>query len=293
VSWASTPSSPTSTAPPPTCAAPAASSSRRGPASVTEPTSPSVDRAIYELGVPISASATATAARARSLGPRRAGTTKEYGHSSLHAGEGRLFRGLPARQFTVWMSHGDRSSTCRRASSSPARRTTASGGDGARRAPAVRPAVPSRGRGTPSTAPRSTAPSSSTSAAATRTGIRAPASRRSWRHPARRRRRKVFFLIQRRRRFHRRLSPSARRALGPERVLGLYVDTGFMREGDAEAMQYLKSTVGERAVRLAGPQRGLLRPAARRHPSRGTSARFIGRDVHRGAGGRVRAAGSA
>jgi len=41
------------------------------------------------------------------------------------------------------------------------------------------------------------------------------------------------------------------RALGPERVLGLYVDTGFMREGDAEAMQYLKTTVGDRAVRLA------------------------------------------
>jgi len=52
------------------------------------------------------------------------------------------------------------------------------------------------------------------------------------------------------RRFHRRLALCAR-ALGPERVLGLYVDTGFMREGDAEAMQYLKSTVARRAVRLA------------------------------------------
>jgi GMP synthase (glutamine-hydrolysing) len=41
------------------------------------------------------------------------------------------------------------------------------------------------------------------------------------------------------------------RALGPERVLGLYVDTGFMREGDADAMQYLRSTLGDRAVRLA------------------------------------------
>src|SRR5204863_39019 len=35
------------------------------------------------------------------------GITKWYGHSSLHAGESRLFRSLPARQFTVWMSHGD------------------------------------------------------------------------------------------------------------------------------------------------------------------------------------------
>jgi GMP synthase (glutamine-hydrolysing) len=61
------------------------------------------------------------------------------------------------------------------------------------------------------------------------------------------------------------------KALGPERVLGLYVDTGFMREGDAEAMQYLTSTVGERAVRLAdrsadffGRLRGVTHPEAKR-----------------------------
>jgi len=58
------------------------------------------------------------------------------------------------------------------------------------------------------------------------------------------------------------------RALGPERVLGLYVDTGFMREGDAEAMQYLKSTVGERAVRLGTAAR-TSSPGCARHPSRG------------------------
>jgi GMP synthase (glutamine-hydrolysing) len=45
------------------------------------------------------------------------------------------------------------------------------------------------------------------------------------------------------------------RALGPERVLGLYVDTGFMREGDAEAMHHLESAVGARAVRLADRSR--------------------------------------
>src|SRR5207247_10267010 len=79
-----------------------------GPASATEPTSPSVDRAIYELGVPILGICYGHQLLARDLAGRvEPGTTKEYGHSSLHAGEGRLFRGLPARQFTVWMSHGD------------------------------------------------------------------------------------------------------------------------------------------------------------------------------------------
>jgi GMP synthase (glutamine-hydrolysing) len=41
------------------------------------------------------------------------------------------------------------------------------------------------------------------------------------------------------------------RALGRDRVLGLYVDTGFMREGDAEAMAYLTTALGPGAVRLA------------------------------------------
>ena len=61
------------------------------------------------------------------------------------------------------------------------------------------------------------------------------------------------------------------RALGPERVLGLYVDTGFMRDGDAEAMQYLQSAVGARAVRLAdrsadffGRLRGVTHPEDKR-----------------------------
>ena len=36
------------------------------------------------------------------------------------------------------------------------------------------------------------------------------------------------------------------------RVLGLYVDTGFMRESDADAMRYLERAVGPDAVRVAG-----------------------------------------
>jgi GMP synthase (glutamine-hydrolysing) len=41
------------------------------------------------------------------------------------------------------------------------------------------------------------------------------------------------------------------RALGPDRVLGLYVDTGFMRDSDADAMHYLERAVGRKAVQVA------------------------------------------
>ena len=41
------------------------------------------------------------------------------------------------------------------------------------------------------------------------------------------------------------------RALGPGRVLGLYVDTGFMREGDAEAIEHLVREAGAGAIRAA------------------------------------------
>jgi GMP synthase (glutamine-hydrolysing) len=41
------------------------------------------------------------------------------------------------------------------------------------------------------------------------------------------------------------------RALGPGRVLGLYVDTGFMREGDAEAVEHLVREAGRQAIHVA------------------------------------------
>jgi GMP synthase (glutamine-hydrolysing) len=41
------------------------------------------------------------------------------------------------------------------------------------------------------------------------------------------------------------------RALGPGRVLGLYVDTGFMREGDAEAIEHLVREAGREAIHVA------------------------------------------
>jgi GMP synthase (glutamine-hydrolysing) len=40
------------------------------------------------------------------------------------------------------------------------------------------------------------------------------------------------------------------RALGPGRVLGLYVDTGFMREGDAEAVEHLVREAGREAIHV-------------------------------------------
>jgi len=70
----------------------AAASSSRRTGERHRADSPSVDRAIYELGCRSSASAYGHQLLARDLSGRvEPGTTKEYGHSSLHAGEGRLF----------------------------------------------------------------------------------------------------------------------------------------------------------------------------------------------------------
>jgi GMP synthase (glutamine-hydrolysing) len=45
------------------------------------------------------------------------------------------------------------------------------------------------------------------------------------------------------------------RALGPGRVLGLYVDTGFMREGDGEAIEHLVREAGDGAIHVADRSR--------------------------------------
>jgi GMP synthase (glutamine-hydrolysing) len=45
------------------------------------------------------------------------------------------------------------------------------------------------------------------------------------------------------------------RALGPGRVLGLYVDTGFMREGDADAIDHLVREAGREAIHIADRSR--------------------------------------
>ena len=80
-----------------------------GPASVYEPGSPSIDPAIFELGVPVLGICYGHQLMARDLGGEVAATgAREYGATGLVVDEagGALLRDLPAED-TVWMSHGD------------------------------------------------------------------------------------------------------------------------------------------------------------------------------------------
>jgi GMP synthase (glutamine-hydrolysing) len=223
-----------------------------GPASVVEPSSPSVDPQIYDLGVPILGICYGHQLMARDLQGRvEPGVTKEYGHSSLHAGDCLLFQRIPTRSLKVWMSHGDtvvdippgfsivgETDDCKVAAMEDRRRRlfglqfhpevvhTDHGSE------ILRSFVFDVCRCVPDWDPRARLEQ-------VLTGIRTTAGDR-----------KVFFLI----------SGGVdstvafylcAKALGPERVLGLYVDTGFMRESDADAMHYLERAVGGHAVRLA------------------------------------------
>jgi len=223
-----------------------------GPASVTEPTSPAVDPGIYRLGVPILGICYGHQLMARDLDGRVSrGTIKEYGHSSLHASESPLFRGLPRRDLTVWMSHGDtvvevppafevigETGDCKIAAMQhPGRRLfglqfhpevvhTEFGAD------IYRNFVFDVCGGTADWDPRARVEQ-------VMDDIRARAAGR-----------KVFFLISggvdSTVAFY-----CCYRALGPGRVLGLYVDTGFMREGDAEAVEHLVREAGAEAIHIA------------------------------------------
>jgi len=78
-----------------------------GPASVYADGAPQVDARLFELGIPTLGICYGMQLMAKDLGGRvdRTGAS-EFGKTSLHAEEGRLFEGLPDEQ-TVWMSHRD------------------------------------------------------------------------------------------------------------------------------------------------------------------------------------------
>ena len=223
-----------------------------GPASVVEPTSPRVDRAIYDLGLPILGICYGHQLLAKDLGGRVSpGVTKEYGHSSVHTEESPLFRGIPRRDFTVWMSHGDTV-----VDTPPGFETIGETDDckvAAMQHPDRRlfglqfhPEVVHTEFGTEiyrnfvfevcgcsaDWDPRARVEQ-------VMDEIRTRAAGR-----------KVFFLISggvdSTVAFY-----CCYRALGPGRVLGLYVDTGFMREGDAEAVEHLVREAGREAIHVA------------------------------------------
>ena len=80
-----------------------------GPSSVYEPGAPSVDPAVFDLGIPVFGICYGFQAMAQALGGTVAQTgTNEYGRTrvDIERDAGRLFTDLPLTQ-EVWMSHGD------------------------------------------------------------------------------------------------------------------------------------------------------------------------------------------
>jgi GMP synthase (glutamine-hydrolysing) len=80
-----------------------------GPRSVHEPGSPRLDPGVYRLGVPVLGICYGHQLIARDLdGAVVQGVSKEYGEASLEVvGASALLGAVPAGTFTVWMSHGD------------------------------------------------------------------------------------------------------------------------------------------------------------------------------------------
>jgi GMP synthase (glutamine-hydrolysing) len=223
-----------------------------GPASVTEPTSPAVDPAIYTLGLPILGICYGHQLLAKDLaGSVSRGTIKEYGHSSLRHGNSPLFRGFPDRNLTVWMSHGDtvvdvppgfgvmgETDDCKIAAmQDPARRMFGL---------QFHPEVVHTEFGTEIYRNFVFDVCGCTADWDPRARVEQVMDEIRTRAAGR----KVFFLISggvdSTVAFY-----CCYRALGPARVLGLYVDTGFMREGDAEAIEHLVREAGREAIRVA------------------------------------------
>ncbi|HVV81749.1 MAG TPA: glutamine-hydrolyzing GMP synthase [Kofleriaceae bacterium] len=91
--------------------APAAIILSGGPASCYAPGAPTIDPALFELGVPVLGICYGAQLIARLLGGQVTPADKrEFGRASLRVGQGAgVFRAMaPGDDLTVWMSHGDR-----------------------------------------------------------------------------------------------------------------------------------------------------------------------------------------
>ena len=80
-----------------------------GPNSVFEDGAPSIDRAIFDLGIPVLGVCYGMQLMSATLGGKVVpGERREYGKTEIEVAPGNeLFKGLPDK-FIVWMSHGDR-----------------------------------------------------------------------------------------------------------------------------------------------------------------------------------------
>lgn len=79
-----------------------------GPASVYANGSPTIDPTIFDHGTPILGICYGQQLMSHLLeGHVKPGKKKEYGPAQLTVKSGALFEGLPLKEFTVWMSHGD------------------------------------------------------------------------------------------------------------------------------------------------------------------------------------------
>jgi GMP synthase (glutamine-hydrolysing) len=227
-----------------------------GPASVAEATSPAVDPGIYELGLPILGICYGHQLLARDLRGRVSrGDVKEYGQSSLHHIRSPLFSGLPDRNLTVWMSHGDtvveappgfevvgETDDCRIAAMQhPGRLLFGL---------QFHPEVVHTEFGTEIYRNFVFDVCGCTADWDPRARVEQVMEQIRERAAGR----KVFFLISggvdSTVAFY-----CCYRALGPGRVLGLYVDTGFMREGDGEAIEHLVREAGDGAIHVADRSR--------------------------------------
>ena len=78
-----------------------------GPSSVYDNDAPTMDKRVFELGVPVLGICYGLQLMVHLLGGKvHAAQKREYGHAQVSVKESQLFRGLP-QQFSVWMSHGD------------------------------------------------------------------------------------------------------------------------------------------------------------------------------------------